>query len=273
VTGEVSLLFGSFPINVTVPAYVPSGSPLAAEIVTVLVVPLEPPEPAFLMSPLAEETDSQLPPLVVDAVAIHVSSEYGAPVSVTVTAWLSADDVREAEPGLTCISALGDQRMVKVALGIEGVNVCDPPSGMVYAKATVLNMFSKESPTDESTPLLFFSAMGVRSMEWREYEGTVVVAKTRLYTSLLAGSPRYVCRLPEHGMLCHRLLPSVAQTVPLATFPVKSHSAFTGIDVFIAFSEMTVMVPRAEGGVEVDELGMPTTNGMDVEVVSPKDVT
>jgi hypothetical protein len=50
-----------------------------------LVVPLVPPEPPFWIVPPGV-TDSQLPPLAVLAVAVHVSVEYGAPVFCTVTA-------------------------------------------------------------------------------------------------------------------------------------------------------------------------------------------
>jgi hypothetical protein len=67
------------------PVNVPAASPPAYETVAALVVPLVPPEPPFWIVPPGV-TDSQLPPLAVLAVAVHVSVEYGAPVFCTVTA-------------------------------------------------------------------------------------------------------------------------------------------------------------------------------------------
>lgn len=122
----------SFPAIATVPRYVPIGSPLSTEgsneIVTAPVAPLEAP---FAMVPPGDETTSQLPPLVVEVVAVHNSEEAGAPVFVIVTAWFGAvDGLRDAEVGLTCISAIGFQKIVNVVLGLEGVNVCVGPPEM-----------------------------------------------------------------------------------------------------------------------------------------------
>jgi hypothetical protein len=115
----------SYPLTVTVPLYVPFGSPLTTdgsnEIVSAPVAPLEAP---FAMVPPEDDMTSQLPPLVVEVLAVQFSVEPGAPVFVIFTVWFGmVDGLREAEVVLNCISAVGVQRIVNVALGLEGVNV------------------------------------------------------------------------------------------------------------------------------------------------------
>jgi hypothetical protein len=155
-----------YPANVTFPLYVPLASPFTTdELDVIIAVLVEKPEAPFVTVPLDGVTTNQLPPLVVDVVAVHVNAEYGAPLSVTVIVWLCEDGVREVEPGLTCMFALGVQRIVNVAEGMLGVKVCVSDGLTVYANATVLNILFNESPNDPRILLFFFSAIGARSME------------------------------------------------------------------------------------------------------------
>ena len=92
-------------------------------------------------------------------------------------------------------------------------------------------------------------------MERREYPGTVVVASGRVYGTLSADTLAYVSLVPEHGVpSSHGIFPGAASqtTVPYGddvgdavddACPVKSHDALTSVEVFIASSDVTVIVP------------------------------
>jgi hypothetical protein len=129
------------------------------------VTPVEAP---FVTVPPEGETTSQLPPLVVEVLAVQSSVEPGAPVFVTVIVWFGVvDGSRETEAGLTCMSAVGAQRMVNVAEVVDGVSESEGAGPIVNAWATVLKILLKESPMDTKKLVSFFSAIGVCCMERR----------------------------------------------------------------------------------------------------------
>ena len=104
-----------FPVNLTVPEYVPGES--VEGLTETVALSLAYPDPPFVTPEGLEAGETESQPPVDCALAVHVSVEPGAPVLLTVTCWFTTlpcdGAVGDHDVGFTPIFATGFQKMIK----------------------------------------------------------------------------------------------------------------------------------------------------------------